>query len=268
MDDGHSPDSPKYQVMAHPILLGKYEITLDEKTISYTLKRSFRARLIWLSIKHKTGLTVTIPHYYPLKHLPAYLKSNSAWILRHLDRRRDQIPTAQTIDILPVNTISYLGKCITVMQERNNSGPTAVKLKQNNLIISLNPSSKEQSLFELKLWYRTQARRMLQTKVKKFSHQIGVDYNRIVVRDQRTRWASCSCRRNLNFNWRLMMAPEPVLDYVVVHELCHLKEMSHSKSFWNLVAHYCPQWHEHRSWLDDHCNELNSSFANLTPVFN
>lgn len=260
--------STKNQVQAHPILLGKYSVTLGEKTIAYTLKRSSRARLIWLNIKQKTGLVVTIPHYYHLKFLPDYLRTNSEWILRNLDKYCSQIQDSPAVNALPTNTISYLGKYITVMQERNISGPTALKLKQNNLIISLNSTSDNLSLNELEHWYRIQASRLIQAKVKKYSQLMGLDYNRVVIRDQKSRWGSCSCRRNLNFSWRLIMAPESVLDYVIIHELCHLKEMSHSKSFWNLVASYCPRWHDYRSWLDNHHGELNVSLINLTPVMN
>lgn len=262
----HQKNITKNQVLAHPILLGKYDITLGKQTVSYTLKRSFKAKLIWLNIRQKIGLTVTIPYYYNIKRLPEYLKSNSAWILRNLDKYCGQTSTSPATNIRPSSTISYLGKYITVMQERNNSGTTAVKLEQNNLIISLNSTSRNISLTELEHWYRAQASKLINAKVRKFSQLMGLVYNRVVIRDQRSRWGSCSFRRNLNFNWRLIMAPESVLDYVVIHELCHLKEMSHSKTFWNLVTHYCPGWRELRLWLDNHCNELNISFNNLTPV--
>jgi predicted metal-dependent hydrolase len=255
-------------VAAHPLLLGKYDIALNEKTVSYTLKRSYKARLIWLNIKQKTGLTVTIPYNYNVQKLPEYLNFNCDWILRNLEKYCSQIEASSAIDTRPANTISYLGKYITVMQERNNSGPTAVRLTQNNLIVSLNSSSQNVSFSELESWYRIQANRLINDKVKKFSQLMGLAYNRVVIRDQKSRWGSCSCRRNLNFNWRLIMAPEAVLDYVIIHELCHLKEMSHSKSFWKLVTHYCPEWHELRGWLDNHCNELNISSIALTPAVN
>lgn len=248
------------------MLLGSYEIILDGKTVFYTLKRSFKARLIWLYIKQGTGLTVTIPKYYNLKNVPEYLKSNSAWIIRHLNKRFDGIPALPPTAAHPANTMSYLGKYITVMQERKNTGPSVVRLERNSLIVSFNPSGKKHLLGELEKWCREQASSLLQLRVKRFSQQMGLSYNRVFIRNQKSRWASCSYRRNLNFNWRLVMVPEPVLDYVVVHELCHLKEMNHSKSFWNLVGRYCPDWREYRKWLDNHCEELKVSFSSLTPV--
>ncbi|HEX7557121.1 MAG TPA: M48 family metallopeptidase, partial [Leptolinea sp.] len=79
--------------------------------------------------------------------------------------------------------------------------------------------------------------------------QIGVQPASISIRSQRTRWGSCSTRGTLSFNWRLIMAPPEVLDYVVVHELAHLKERNHSKKFWAVVALYCPHYLKYRAWL-------------------
>jgi predicted metal-dependent hydrolase len=86
--------------------------------------------------------------------------------------------------------------------------------------------------------------------------ELGVEYRRIEIRDQRTRWGSCSPRGTLSFNWRLVLAPFEVLDYVVVHELCHLREPNHSPRFWRLVASRRPEWHAQRDWLRVHGPEL------------
>jgi hypothetical protein len=86
--------------------------------------------------------------------------------------------------------------------------------------------------------------------------ELGVSFLRIEVRDQRTRWGSCSPRGTLSFNWRLVLAPFAVLDYVVVHELCHLREPNHSARFWRLVESRRPAWRDQRAWLREHGPEL------------
>lgn len=88
-------------------------------------------------------------------------------------------------------------------------------------------------------------------RVEHFAKLIGVDYGRITIRNQRTRWGSCSSKGNLNFNCLLMLAPPDVLDYVVVHELCHRKEMNHSKAFWNEVEKVLPNYKESVTWLKE-----------------
>jgi predicted metal-dependent hydrolase len=244
----------KAKCLARPIPLGSFKITLSNKTIPYSLKRSFRAKLIWLDIKRQTGLTVTIPPHYNLKYLPAYLQSNTKWILRNFEKYCGETSSIPSQETRPSNTIPYLGKCLKVTQRRLSKGPNVVVLQQNQLIVSLNSAGL--SVLELERWLRIQASKIIKEKVKIFTQQMGIFYNRVVIRDQKSRWGSCSCLKNLNFSWRLIMAPEPVLDYVIIHEICHLKEMNHSTSFWNIVSQYCPQWHEYRNWLDNHNSEL------------
>jgi predicted metal-dependent hydrolase len=88
------------------------------------------------------------------------------------------------------------------------------------------------------------------------SQRIGVRYLRIAIRDTRSRWGSCSSRGSMSFTWRLALAPRRILDYVVVHELCHLVHMDHSKRFWSLVERVRPGYREERDWLNDHGWEL------------
>ena len=95
------------------------------------------------------------------------------------------------------------------------------------------------------------AAEVLPERVRFFAQQMGVSYGRITIRSQRTRWGSCSPKGNLNFNCLLMLAPAEVQDYVVIHELCHRKEMNHSSQFWAEVEKVCPDYRVHRKWLKD-----------------
>lgn len=89
-------------------------------------------------------------------------------------------------------------------------------------------------------------------KVRQFAAEMGVSYGQITIRNQRTRWGSCSGRKNLNFNCLLLLVPEPVMDYVIVHELCHLIHLDHSKAFWATVEKFMPDYKTRRAWLDEH----------------
>jgi predicted metal-dependent hydrolase len=103
---------------------------------------------------------------------------------------------------------------------------------------------------------RRRARRLLTELAEREAPGLGVSFERIAIRDQKTRWGSCSSRGTLSFNWRLVLAPPAVADYVVVHELCHLREPNHSRSFWRLVARARPGYPQQRRWLADHGWEL------------
>lgn len=93
------------------------------------------------------------------------------------------------------------------------------------------------------------ARPLISQRAAYFAPLVGVSYGRITIRAQRTRWGSCSSQGNLNFNCLLVLAPPEVLDYVVVHELCHRKQLNHSPAFWNEVAKVLPNYQVHRNWL-------------------
>ena len=103
---------------------------------------------------------------------------------------------------------------------------------------------------------RRAARELVAMVIEDEAPALGVSYQRVEIRDQRTLWGSCSPRGTLSFNWRLVLAPFEVLDYVVVHELCHLRVPDHSPRFWRLVATRRPGWREQRDWLRDHGPEL------------
>ena len=96
-----------------------------------------------------------------------------------------------------------------------------------------------------------QAAEVLPERVQHFANIMGVTVGRITIRSQRTRWGSCSAQGNLNFNCLLMLCPEEVRDYVVIHELCHRKHLNHSADFWAEVERYCPDYRIHRKWLKD-----------------
>ncbi|MBD5489105.1 MAG: M48 family metallopeptidase [Lachnospiraceae bacterium] len=110
--------------------------------------------------------------------------------------------------------------------------------------------------FALEKRYITAAKEYFPKRVAHFQQFTGGSYNRITIRDQKTRWGSCSARGTLSFNWRLMLAPPAILDYVVVHELCHLTHMNHSAAFWQKVESVYPDYRTARKWLKDHGQEL------------
>ena len=104
--------------------------------------------------------------------------------------------------------------------------------------------------------YHQAARNYFPKRVAYYETILGVTHGTITIRDQKTRWGSCSSKGNLNFNWRLMLAPPRILDYVVVHELCHRIEMNHSKAFWDAVETVLPDYRELRKWLKDNGRTL------------
>jgi predicted metal-dependent hydrolase len=145
--------------------------------------------------------------------------------------------------------VSYLGRPLTLVRE---PGRCRVQRRGELLLVPAGAAAAP----ALERFYRRCARAEIAAKLDRACLVTGGSYAALSIRGQRTRWASCSARGAMSFNWRLLLAPEPVLDYVVWHEVCHLQVMDHSPRFWALVARYCPQHREHRAWLRRHGGTL------------
>jgi predicted metal-dependent hydrolase len=236
-------------------LTGQRKTALDGQTISYIVKRSANAKHIRLEVRSETGLTVVIPKSYNARYIPDLLEAKRGWILSKL-AKYDQLRSHRTENELKSgDTLTYLGQHLEVVVQQNHGSGDSVRLERNKLIVVLRAENGRLDL-ALERWYRMQAADLIRGKVERASAHLGLTYNRVIIRGQKTRWGSCSHKGNLSFNWKLIMAPEPVIDYVIIHELAHLREMNHTKRFWGLVAEHCPQWREHKKWLRDHGAEL------------
>ncbi len=233
-------------------LIGLYEISLDGSKVQYRLKKSLRARRMRLEINYNTGLSVVVPRRYDIAVVEKFISLKRDWILRKL--RDVQVYKTITDNGKP-DTVSYIGKTLRLNELRGKQEYAMVNLTNDEIIVS-SPDGKN-ILKVLKNWYLQEADRVVKEKVDYFGKLIGVSYNNLAIKAVKTRWGSCSRSGNLSFNWKLIMAPETVIDYVVIHELCHLKRMDHSKLFWKLVETYAPAYRIHRNWLKQHEAEMN-----------
>lgn len=150
--------------------------------------------------------------------------------------------------------LPYLGRSMRIETRESGAETGGVRLWEDRLVVWLAPG--DTLHLPLEKWYREQAKGKIEPMVNDLSRLMGLPYNRVTLKSQRTLWGSCSRKKNLNFNWRLIMTPEQVIEYVVIHELAHLRQMNHSPRFWQIVEKHCPGWREHRKWLREHSQEL------------
>lgn len=123
-------------------------------------------------------------------------------------------------------------------------------LNQNSIEKSNYPINNK-NIDKLRPMYRKLARLEITKLVDKYTNELGIEYNNIYIREQKTRWGSCSSKRNLNFNWKVMLTTPELIEYLVIHEVCHLVHLNHSKDFWNLVVKLCPDYKLRRKKLQE-----------------
>jgi predicted metal-dependent hydrolase len=159
------------------------------------------------------------------------------WIERRLAAQARARATVQG----PPGTVPFLGGALVLVPEE---GRMRVHRRGDALLV---PAA--DPLPALERWYRRAAKAEIAPRAERAAGAVGGRVAGITIRAQRTRWGSCSPAGMLSFNWRLLLAPAPVLDYVVIHEACHLRVADHSDRFWSLVERHCPDWRSHARWL-------------------
>jgi predicted metal-dependent hydrolase len=203
----------------------------------YTLRRSPRARRVRVSVESDGAVQVTLPKRASLREADEAVRELAPWIER---RRRALARAAAEVARTP-GTVPYLDEELTLVAQ---AGRTRVHRRGDVLLVPETGRSEA-----LERWYRRAARAEVGPRLDAAVARAGTTYNGVTIRGQRTRWASCSSNGAMSFNWRLLLAPEAVLDYVIEHEVCHLEVMDHSPRFWRLLESRVPDWREHSRWL-------------------
>jgi len=213
--------------------------------IRYHVRRSDRARRVRVTVDAGRGVEVVLPHRAAQRDAAAAIRELSPWIerrLRELEQARESV--AARGDAVP-----YLDELLLI---RSELGRTRVHRRGSELLA---PAG-EVRVPALERWYRRAAREEIAPRLQRACALAGTSYAKLTIRGQRTRWASCSRTGAMSFNWRLLLAPEAVLDYVVWHEVCHLEIMDHSPRFWALLGGRCPDHRRHAAWLRRHGQTL------------
>lgn len=202
---------------------------------SYTIRSNPRIKNIRISINSSGEVKVSKPWLIPKLIAEQFVKSHQQWI----EEKITLIKTKQSN-----SHYLYLGILYDIVFTTNKFSYT---FKNNKLY--LNGPNKVLALKALEKDLIDISSKLIKQAVKVWSVKMGLSCGRITIRDQDSRWGSCSSQKNLNFSWRLIKAPKEVLDYVVIHELAHLKHMDHSQAFWQLVEQFNSSYREHRRWL-------------------
>ena len=214
-------------------------ITLAGQPIAYQLRRS-RRRTIGLAIDQR-GLRVGAPLQARLGDIESLIREHGQWVLDKLAAWRER-PAAEKLAVANGTVISALGAALTVTV--TPGGRQRWLFSDDRLHLFVPPAVAASTVLEKAL--REKARTVFSERLAHHAPRLGVAPPPLRLSAARTRWGSCSSHGAISLNWRLVFMPPPVVDYVVIHELAHLREMNHSPRFWSIVEQLCPEWRARR----------------------
>ena len=212
--------------------------------IEVRLKRNPRAKRFTLRLSRTDGkATLTLPTRASLREAEGFAHRQEGWLRTQLSA----LPARSVL--LDGGHLPFRGVDLEIATTTGKS----IRVEGDKILVGGKHSGAR-----LQAFIKAEARNTLFPAVEKYAAKLDRPFNRITLRDTRSRWGSCSAEGNLMFSWRLVMAPPIVLDYVAAHEVAHLAEMNHSASFWNVVQSLMPDYQNHRNWLKEHGAKLHA----------
>jgi predicted metal-dependent hydrolase len=213
---------------------------LDGQEIPYLLKRSPKRRTIGLRIDHR-GLTVNAPQRAADSRLEQVLRERSGWLFDKLREWQDRQPVS--FNCADGETLLFLGGEL-VLRLAEGGPRTQPRLREDDTLVVCVPDTGDAAVVrrKLELWYRAEARRHFVQRLEHYAGCMGLALRNVALSGARTRWGSCNSRGDIRLSWRLIQAPISQIDYVVVHELAHIRELNHSPRFWAIVEETLPHY--------------------------
>lgn len=222
-------------------------LQFPDSSLSYTIRASARRRTLGLELRADGSLTVAAPRGLSLDVIRAFVESRRAWVEAKRALLVQSESSAPHFLFQNGARLPYLGAELALDVSIAPSRRAACRCASGSLALNVPHSAAIRPAIEA--WYRRAAATHAAARLAHFAPQVGRAARKLVIRAQRTRWGSCSARGTISLNWRLMQASPEILDYVVVHELCHLLVPNHSPRFWAEVARVLPDWRRQRAEL-------------------
>lgn len=219
------------------------------------IRKSRKAKNLIIKVTSDSRVLVTVPYGVSNYLVDDFIKRKSEWIKDKLEIFKSN---KNEIEIKTGNKITMQDREYLIEVIHTRIEKVKIFLDNSKILIFANKHHSHQTIKEsLIKALKREFKKKIEEGVDKINTNRQFKFNRIAIKDNRSNWGSCSTKGNLNFNWRLLFAPKAVLEYVIIHELCHLKEHNHSASFWDLVKNYCPDYKVYKNWLKQNGHTLN-----------
>jgi predicted metal-dependent hydrolase len=226
-------------------------VRLAGREVEVSVRVSRRARRATLLVGPRPPPVVVIPAGTPESVVTGLLRRHAGWLERRLAAIDERAARAPVLGLDREGCAWIDGRPLRI--EHAGDGPSVARLAGETIRVTGAAGRAPAAVERL---MRREARRRLAASAQREAARLGLSYRSLSVRDQRTRWGSCSPAGHLSFSWRLVMVPHEVRDHIVVHELCHLRVPSHSRDFWSMLDRARPGWRDQGRWLDEHGDEV------------
>jgi len=228
----------------------KYGTTI----IEYSLEHSVKKQDVTIAVDWNSGVSVVAPVRINQEDLEAIIRKKCPWILKKLIEFREIHDPQKPLKFLSGEKIQYLGRRYKLKVHRMPADVKPELRFLNNRFVATVPSNMGANQTEILRtlcvnWLKSKGHEKLQDRVKHFSNMMSLSPSQLIVKDQEKRWGSCTKSGAILINWRIMMAPMRIVDYVVVHELAHLKYPDHSTDFWKTIQSVMPDYGQRKEWL-------------------
>lgn len=242
-----------------------FKILLNGQIVNYSVSTNKNQRTIRITVTSENQLAISTPVNCSPATVEMVIRRKTRWIINRLAAISKAAANPVNKSLTEGAKILYHGEVYLLnIKPAVNNRLTVNVLPDRQLEVMVPLKYHNNSAYlhnGLRQWYITRAKTEFLVTTDYWGEKIGVKPKTITIRDQKTRWGSCSGRGNISYNWRVIMAPRSVADYLVVHELCHLRLLNHSPEFWQLVKSFIPEFRQQRNWLKENDLLLNSFLA-------
>lgn len=234
----------------------QFEFIYNGKRYKYNLSRSKR-KSVSIAVEKDQKIIVKAPIDFSAKEIQRLIEKKADWIVEKTERAGKMQKERPVHNYINGEVFYYRGKPLTLNLILNRDRNRIMVKKQADTLLVVSSAAKSEEIKNaIVKWYRERAREIVEQKVSYFQKFIGKNIGDIRIKEQKSRWGSCSSKGNLNFNWKIIMAPDDIIDYLVVHELCHRLHMDHSKEFWESVERIIPDYKTKERWLKENGTRL------------
>jgi predicted metal-dependent hydrolase len=219
--------------------------------INYTVNRSRKRRkTISLQISDKSELVIAAPYFTPIGEINRFVQEKQNWIHKAIQKHKEEVIRNKAKEYITGETFYYLGESFPLETFFEQNERKGLVFWGNRFYLNTTDAA-EEGISYFASWYKKKAKIHFRQRVDFYSRELNLRAKSVKITSANKRWGSCSADNNLSFGFRLIMAPQDIIDYVIVHELMHIKEKNHSAAFWKLIEVVMPEYKVHRRWLKD-----------------